>query len=55
MKKYLLFAMYVFPGYFYIFFYNHRPISERRKLLQSNIKEIKNHVMLSEMKFVNVG
>lgn len=31
----------------------YKPIRERRKILADNIKEIKNRVMLSEMKFVN--
>ena len=31
-----------------------RPIRERRKLLEQNITEVKNHIMLSEQKFVRV-
>jgi len=30
-----------------------RPIKKRRKFLEKNIKQIRNHVVLSEMKFIN--
>ena len=30
------------------------PIIKRRKLLEENVKEVKNHIMLSEAKLVKV-
>ena len=33
----------------------HKPLKERKKILQENMSEVKNHVMFSEMKIINVS
>ena len=33
----------------------HKPLKERKKILQENMTEVKNRVMFSEMKIINVS
>lgn len=38
----------------YVYMYVCRPICYRRKLLEENIKEVTNHIMLSEQTLIKV-